>query len=108
MKKRRRRRVPCGDRAPLSDRDILGRLHDVWTMLSPRDGGTLSEDDLQFIHYNFALAELYGTLRGLGTGGGCAMGFQAASDEVAGGSEDYNEGDDVEEWHVAGEVYNHE
>ena len=91
------RRVPQGARKPLSDRDVLIRLRDVWSVLSLRDGGRLTEADEEFINYNFALAQLYGNLRGLGTGGSSAIGFQVSGDEIAGGAgSDEDDGDGVQ------------
>ena len=97
------RRVPRGERKPLSDRDVLIRLRDVWSVLSLRDGGRLSEADEEMIHYNFALAQLYGHLRGLGTGGSSAIGFQVSGDEIAGGAGNDDDGDGAE-W-IAGDIY---
>lgn len=99
------RRVPKGERKPLSDRDVLIRLRDVWSVLSLRDGGRLSEVDEEMIHYNFALAQLYGHLRGLGTGGGSAIGLQVSGDESADDPDDEDDGDGAE-W-IAGKIYCH-
>lgn len=46
-------------RKPLTRRDVLLRLQEVNELLDPKRGTQLTEDDVEMIDYNFALANLY-------------------------------------------------
>ncbi len=71
-------------RKPLTRRDVLLRLREVYEFVDPKQSTQLTADDVEIIDYNFALAQLYDRINARGEV--YAIGFKA---DV--GGEDYEE-----------------
>ena len=74
-------------RKPLTRRDVLLRLREVYDFVDPKQGVQLTADDVEIIDYNFALAQLYDRISARGEV--CAIGFEADI-----GGEDYEDDED--------------
>lgn len=60
---------------PLTRRDVLLRLREVYDMIDLKESVCLTADDIEIIDYNFALAQLYDRIRSRGEVN--AIGFEA-------------------------------
>lgn len=89
-RKYRGRHVIKEDRArkPLSRRSVLLRLQEVYEMVDPKHGTQLTEDDVEIIDYNFALARIYDAISKRGEVQ--AIGFEA---EIGGEEYEDEEGE---------------